>query len=132
MRATRRTLSTLAVTLLLTAQVQLSGADEVSRQSGPQPPQRAAPKKSVVDWVRELADKDPRKRGEAARALGELGKEARAALPALAGLLQDREAEVRRRAADAVHKIGVGRAEATALLAALEAKDSEVRSAAVW
>src|SRR5262249_59025749 len=64
-----------------------------------------AEEKSVAEWVGLLKHQDPAARAQAARALGEKGAEARAAVGALREALADADRAVRGRAAVALWRI---------------------------
>jgi hypothetical protein len=59
-----------------------------------------------ADWVRRLGEKTDAARIEAARALGEAGPAAKAAVPALVESMRNASVEVRAAASDAIAKIG--------------------------
>jgi HEAT repeat protein len=80
-----------------------------------------------------LKSDDAQVRAGAARALGEIGPPARAAVADLTGILKDRERDVRRNAAEALGGIGpAAQAAAGALSAALKDADWQVRRAAAY
>jgi HEAT repeat protein len=82
---------------------------------------------TVADLVERLHDPDELVRLHAALALGSRGEEARAAVPALLGLLGDGGARDRRAAAWALRDLAEAAEEAVpALLAALEDEDDGV------
>jgi hypothetical protein len=62
--------------------------------------------RTPADWVKRLGEKAESARIEAARALGEAGPKAKAAVPALVESMRDASAEVRAAASDAIAKIG--------------------------
>jgi HEAT repeat protein len=64
---------------------------------------------AILALTRPLRDQDCEFRIGAARALGDLGPEAKMAVPALTGLLQDTDAEVRDAAAQALETIKNGK-----------------------
>jgi hypothetical protein len=78
--------------------------------------------------IRQLQDPDDDIRQDAARALGELGSEAKDAAPALTEALEDADAEVRYRALKALSKIGFAEKTAVPALAKrLKDDDRNVR-----
>ena len=60
----------------------------------------------ITELAQQLADEDAHVRRQAARTLGELGSEAKAAVPALSKALHDNDADVRRLVAYALGQIG--------------------------
>src|SRR5262249_60134877 len=62
-------------------------------------------KKGHPAWMEELKDQDEVVHGSEEEALGQIGKEAKEAVPALIATLKDQDAEVRRYAAEALGKI---------------------------
>jgi len=78
------------------------------------------------------ADASERVRAAAAAALGRVGEAARSAKPALVEALSAERASVRWAAADALHRIGPGPAEAPGLVAALDSGDAYVRAFATF
>jgi serine/threonine protein kinase len=87
----------------------------------PEPARPTAPSVSPVvqGLVQSLAAPDGATRWRAAEALGNLGAEAHAAVPALTGVLRDRSPDVRWRAAEALGKIGADAASSVPSVAAL-------------
>ena len=67
---------------------------------------------SVAEWTEQLQSENWLHRARAAEALGEIGTEAAAAIPALRAALHDRHVEVRRDTAEALGKIGPAAADA--------------------
>ena len=82
----------------------------------------------VSELVKDLNDQRADVRINAARALGEIGPEAKAAVPALIETLKDEEASVRSSAAFALSRIGL--AAVPALSEALKDEDRNVRGSA--
>lgn len=79
-----------------------------------------------------LSDKDARVRSSAARALGNIGSEAKRALPALVNAFGDQDESVYRTAEDALNKIGPATKEAVPeLIKLLGHENSRVRSGAI-
>jgi HEAT repeat protein len=66
----------------------------------------AADAAEVSDLIKKLGDKDPEARREAAKDLGEMGAEARSAVPALKKAVRDKDSFVRRFSIEALGKIG--------------------------
>ena len=92
-------------------------------------------KESVDRWIAALKGPDAKARAEAARSLGALGPEARAAAPALVGALGDADAAVRLRAAAALARVGGSLRDALpVLLAARNDPDEGIRreAEAAW
>jgi HEAT repeat protein len=88
-------------------------------------------RKRIEDWSEMLRDTSVVGRCTAARALGQMGAQAREALPALLQALQDREPLVRDAAADAIGCIGPDAPDATlALMQALTDTNSFVQATA--
>ena len=87
--------------------------------------------KSTGEWVEQLHSRDSAQRLHAAKALGDRGKEAPVAVPALADALKDEDAFVRREAAHSLGKFGPeAKPAATALAVALRDRKPDVRKAA--
>jgi len=83
----------------------------------------------VAVFVQWLQSQDAGVRSYAASALGEIGKDAKDAAPALIAALKDQDAGVRRSAAAALGKIGKDAKDAApALIAALKDQDEDFRS----
>lgn len=89
---------------------------------------------TLSDWVAQCKDKDPIMRAAAARALGQAGVEAKAAIPVLVELFKDDVDKVRWSAAEALAKIGPPAIPAlTEMLDELRRnKDWSVQSAVTW
>jgi HEAT repeat protein len=88
-------------------------------------------RKRVDDWIEMLRDTNVVARCTAARALGQMGLQAREALPALLQALQDREPLVRDAAAEAVGCIAPEAPDAVlALMQALTDTNSFVQATA--
>src|SRR5437016_6299536 len=88
-------------------------------------------RKRLEDWMEMLRDANVVARCTAARALGQMGPQAREALPALLQALQDREPLVRDAAADAIGCIGPDTPDAMlALMQALTDTNSFVQATA--
>jgi serine/threonine-protein kinase len=95
-----------------------------SKTTPPPTPEPARPTTPAVPpvvqgLVQSLAAADAGTRWRAAEALGNLGAEARPAVPALTGVLRDRSPDVRWRAAEALGKIGADAASSVPSVAAL-------------
>ena len=74
-----------------------------------QPAETAPPSEEPTDvaaLIRSLENPDPPKRSRAAEVLGEVGSEAKAAIPYLVKLLKDKDEGVRRNSAHAIEQIG--------------------------
>ncbi|MBO1054858.1 MAG: HEAT repeat domain-containing protein [Dolichospermum sp. DET73] len=83
---------------------------------------------TVLILIEALKDKYENIRSDAAGALGSIGEEAKAAVPALIGALKDNHAWVRSDAAEALGKIGAeAKTAVPALIGALKDNDSKVR-----
>jgi HEAT repeat protein len=82
------------------AGVRSASALAVARITGAQANQRA-----VAVMLKALKDKDPRVRQDGARCLGQLGADAKSAVPALSIALEDGDEDVRKVAAEALEKI---------------------------
>jgi len=81
--------------------------------------------------IKQLTDSDSGVRRMSAMALGELGPEASAAVPALCVALKDKDKDVRRQAANALGRIGdAARAAIPPLTELLSDTDDEVRRSA--
>jgi HEAT repeat protein len=92
----------------------------------------AAEGAEVRELVAKLKDKDSDARRAAAKELGELGPEARDAVPELVKALRDRDLFVRRFAAEALGKIGPdAKSGVSALAAVMNDERKEVQMAAV-
>ena len=88
-------------------------------------------RKRVEDWMEMLKDANVVARCTAARALGQMGAQARDALPALLHALQDRETLVRDAAAEAIGCVGPDSPDAVlALMNALTDTNSFVQATA--
>src|SRR5262245_41109967 len=86
----------------------------------------------VFDLVRQLQSQNADVRGSAADALGQIGSDAKEAMPALIAALKDQDANVRRYAAHALGQIGPDTKDTVpALIAALKDQDKWVRTTAV-
>lgn len=86
----------------------------------------------VSQLMRELASGSPKARERAASEIGEIGPDARRAVPLLAKALGDREVQVRRSAALALFRMaGDSKPSISALLIAVRDRDAIVRANAV-
>ena len=95
----------------------------------PAEPALSAEARELVDELQHAGSAD--QRWKAAEALGNLGREARGAVPALAAALRDRNDQVRWRAAEALGKLGPDAAAAVpALVDALDRSDMLAQEAA--
>jgi hypothetical protein len=74
--------------------------------NAPAPEAQPKPTKKVGDWVVDLHSTNARTRGQAAAALGRYGPAAKEAVPALIGVLKDKDPFVRVQATDTLAKIG--------------------------
>ncbi len=95
----------------------------------------AVPAEGEVErLVKRLREPGDASRRSAARRVGELGARAREAVPALAALLDEADAELRRDAVFALARIGPDAAETAEAVAGLLGKDvdSRVRANAAW
>jgi HEAT repeats len=86
----------------------------------------------ITEWVRTLEDSDPVLRRLAVYALGEIGQQAQAAVPALREALQDPESWVRVWAAAAFAKVTADRSAVAVLVAEMRAPQGFVRSLVAW
>jgi hypothetical protein len=84
--------------------------------------------KTLTDWIKMLKTGDAKARGAAAVAIGQIGKDAKAAIPALIAALKDTDPSVRMEATIALSKIGPEAI--TALTEALKSKNSYQRMGA--
>jgi serine/threonine protein kinase len=106
-------------------QIQLPARPPHAQQPAPQtapaaPPAAPAVPSAVLEHMDGLNSADTNARWRAAEALGNMGGEARPAVPAITALLRDRNEVVRWRAAEALGKVGPEAREAVpALVAAL-------------
>jgi hypothetical protein len=92
---------------------------------------RLQPMIVIGEQTKRLSAPDPAVRRDASAALGNLGGDGEAALPALARALEDDDASVRQAAADALGRIGPGAAAAVpALTEALADPDAGVHASA--
>jgi HEAT repeat protein len=88
--------------------------------------------KGIMEWVHTLEHSDPLRRRLAAYALGEIGLQAQAAVPALRGALQDPVNWVRVWAAAAFAKVTEDRSAVALLVAEMHAPQAFVRSLVAW
>ena len=86
----------------------------------------------ITAWVRTLEHSDPVLRRLAVYALGEIGLQAQAAVPALRGALQDPVNWVRVWAAAALAKVTADRRAVAVLVAEMRAPQAFVRSLVAW
>ena len=86
----------------------------------------------ITEWVRTLEYSDPVLRRLAVYALGEIGLQAQAAVPALRGALQDPVNWVRVWAASAFAKVTTDRSAVALLVAERHAPEAFVRSLVAW
>jgi HEAT repeat protein len=81
--------------------------------------------KTLKEWVKQLQDKSPERRQEAAFALGQMTYRGAPAVPALREALKDSAVSVRAEAADSLGRIGGASREATPALLDILKKDPE-------
>jgi HEAT repeat protein len=88
--------------------------------------------KDATAWVQTLEHSDPVRRRLAVYALGEIGPQAQAVVPALRGGLQDPVNWVRVWAAAALAKVTADRSAVAVLVAEMRAPQAFVRSLVAW
>lgn len=79
----------------------------------------------VAHWLAELARPDARARAKAVRELGRVGSADPAAIPAVTGVLKDRDAAVRRAAVTALLNLGPAAGVALPALTEVAAQDAD-------
>jgi HEAT repeat protein len=107
--------------LIRTSIVIIAITASISVAQKPSPHGRSAPgEHSVESWIKRLGAEAPKSRRQAARALGQLGPVAEAAVPALIMRMEDLDTGVQIAAVDALGSIGEGaRAAVPALITKL-------------
>jgi hypothetical protein len=88
--------------------------------------------KGIMEWAHTLEHSDPVLRRLAVYALGEIGPQAQAAVPALRVALQDQANWVRVWAAAAFAKVTEDRSAVALLIAEMQAPEAFVRSLVAW